>query len=249
MTEPSPLLSLAIPQPGGGEGSDESGPVRRHLTPSQAGKVERLVNAGIEEVRATGYDGLTVRNVAARAGVAAATAYTYFSSKDHLIAEAFWQRVKQLPEVTFDPSLTVPERVGRALSGLGRLVVEEPELTSASTTAMLSLDPDVKRVCDRIGGRIASHLRKALGDDVPPQVLMTLALAYSGACLQAGMGYMDYSDITKVMEMVASLIYLGPGSARAPGPAEAAAAEATDGAAPGSKDPSAPGGSRRAQSR
>ena len=43
--------------------------------------------------------GLTVRNVARRAGVAPATAYTYFSSKDHLLAEVLWRGMEALPAV------------------------------------------------------------------------------------------------------------------------------------------------------
>ena len=39
-----------------------------------------------------GFAGLTIRMVAAHAGVGAATAYTYFSSKEHLVAEVFWRR-------------------------------------------------------------------------------------------------------------------------------------------------------------
>ena len=48
--------------------------------------------AALVELRVSGYDGLTVRNVARRAEVAPATAYSYFGSKDHLVAEVFWRR-------------------------------------------------------------------------------------------------------------------------------------------------------------
>ena len=68
-------------------------PTRRRLTERQAHTVERLTVAAVDEVRVVGYDGLTVRNVARRAGVAPATAYTYFASKDHLVAEVFWRRL------------------------------------------------------------------------------------------------------------------------------------------------------------
>src|SRR4051812_12952951 len=66
---------------------------RRRLTGRQADTVRRLTDAAVEEVRETGFDGLTVRNVARRAGVAPATAYTYFASKNHLITEVFWRRL------------------------------------------------------------------------------------------------------------------------------------------------------------
>ncbi|MCA9208645.1 MAG: TetR family transcriptional regulator, partial [Planctomycetales bacterium] len=51
-----------------------------------------LVEAAVGELAASGYSALTVRNVAKRAGVAPATAYTYFASKEHLIAEVYWRR-------------------------------------------------------------------------------------------------------------------------------------------------------------
>ncbi len=40
-------------------------------------------------LRETSYADLTVRAVAKRANVAPATAYTYFSSKNHLVAEVY----------------------------------------------------------------------------------------------------------------------------------------------------------------
>jgi AcrR family transcriptional regulator len=58
----------------------------RMLTGRRADTVERLVDVTVAEVAEAGYDGLTVRSVARRAGVAPATAYTYFSSKGHLVA-------------------------------------------------------------------------------------------------------------------------------------------------------------------
>ena len=43
-----------------------------------------------------------MRDVAALAGVAPATAYTYFVSKDHLVAEVFWRRLSTLDPVHVD---------------------------------------------------------------------------------------------------------------------------------------------------
>lgn len=58
---------------------------RRRLTDKQADTVERLTTAAVEVLAREGYSGTTIRLVAATAGVGAATAYTYFSSKEHLI--------------------------------------------------------------------------------------------------------------------------------------------------------------------
>ena len=70
---------------------------RRRLTAKQADTVDRLGRAAVELLCREGFAGLTVRRVAAEAGVGAATAYTYFSSKEHLVAEVFWRRLVASP--------------------------------------------------------------------------------------------------------------------------------------------------------
>jgi AcrR family transcriptional regulator len=183
------------------------GPSRRRLTGRQADTVQRLAEATVEEVRARGYEGLTVRIVARRAGVAPATAYTYFASKDHLIAEVFWRRLQALPEVRVDRRRGAAVRIADALRDVGLLVADEPELAAACTAAMLATDPDVKHLRDRIGARLRERLATALGDDGDPAVLRVLELAFSGAMLSAGMGHLAYGDVVdRMSEAVALLV-------------------------------------------
>src|SRR3546814_3490165 len=73
--------------------SGASSTTTRTLSGRQSDRIAALVEATLAELRTHGYDGLTVRNAARRAGVAPATAYTYFGSKDHLVAEVFWRRL------------------------------------------------------------------------------------------------------------------------------------------------------------
>ena len=152
---------------------------RRELTPRQAAVVDRLTDAAVLEIRAKGYEGVTVRHVAARARVASATAYTYFASKDHLVTEVFWRRLRALPE---------------------------PELAAACTTAMLAPDPDVRRLRDRIGAQIRHRIKLALGPNGDPSELRALELAVSGAMLQAGMGHLRYADLPKRLEEFSKLL-------------------------------------------
>lgn len=70
---------------------------RRRLSAKQAETVERLGQAALEVLGREGFAGLTIRMVAAQAGVGSATAYTYFSSKEHLVAEVFWRRLAGAP--------------------------------------------------------------------------------------------------------------------------------------------------------
>jgi AcrR family transcriptional regulator len=169
------------------------------------------VEATVTELRAGGYDGLTVRNAARRAGVAPATAYTYFGSKDHLVAEVFWRRLQTL-DGSSSRARTPVARVQAALRGLALLIAAEPELAAASTTAILANDPDVHRLRNRIGATFNDHLAAALGEAADPAILRALNLALAGALLQAGMGYFSYTELADRMDEVAALVVSGAGA-------------------------------------
>ena len=80
----------------------------------------KVLAAGIEMLREKSYADLTVRAVAARAKVAPATAYTYFSSKNHLIAEVYLDLVQQVPVLhRCQRPHADPGRQGAAPSGAG----------------------------------------------------------------------------------------------------------------------------------
>ncbi len=179
---------------------------RRHLSDRQARTVAGLLDATVDELREVGYDGLTVRNVARRAGVAPATAYNYFASREHLVTEVFWRRLEALPETRIDRRRTAASRAAATLAEMALLVADEPELAAACTAAMLSNDPDVKVLRDRIGLTWRRRLQAALGDDADPAVLRSLEFAVSGAMLQAGMGHLDYTDLPDQLARTAELV-------------------------------------------
>ncbi|MFD0691217.1 TetR/AcrR family transcriptional regulator [Actinomadura fibrosa] len=183
-------------------------PTRRRLTERQADTVRRLTDAAVAEVRETGYEGLTVRNVARRAGVAPATAYTYFASKNHLITEVFWRRLSALPPV--EAGGPPAGRVVAVLREIALLVSDEPELAAACTTAMLGTDPDVRELRERIGIAIRDRLRAALRELDDPKVLGALELAYVGALVHAGMGYTSYARMADRLAEMAELILPDP---------------------------------------
>ena len=184
-------------------------PARRGLDGRQANRVDALVEATIAELRAHGYDGLTVRNAARRAGVAPATAYTYFGSKDHLVAEVFWRRLAALPTPSVDRGRSAAERVSATLRELALAIAAEPELAAASTTAVLANDADVQRLRNRIGALFNERLGSALGSGADPAVLRALNLAWAGALLQTGMGYFSYAELADRMDEVAAVVLRG----------------------------------------
>ena len=210
-------------------GSPTIEPTRRRLSPRQAETVRRLTDAAAEEVRRTGFERLTVRNVARRAGVAPATAYSYFASKNHLITEVFWRRLSALPPV--GGGGTPRDRVVAVLRATALLLADEPELAAACTAAMLGGDPDVRELRERIGLAIRARLTAALGDGsgdaggdgdggdgglagdpaARARVLHALEMAFAGAMVQAGMGYLSYACVADRLAEAADLILTGCG--------------------------------------
>ncbi|KNA91426.1 TetR/AcrR family transcriptional regulator [Gordonia sp. w5E2] len=180
---------------------------RRRLTAQQAETVARLTDAAVDVLNADGFDGLTVRVVAKRAGVAPATAYTYFSSKSHLVSEVFWRRLAEgVPEA--DASLSREDRVAEILRNVSLVVAGEGQLGGAVTVALLGTDPDVEHLRLRIGGFIRTRLAQALEVDVehPGPVVDALEMLYAGGLVHAGMGHLTYEQTSERLVAAARLI-------------------------------------------
>ncbi|WP_197378760.1 TetR/AcrR family transcriptional regulator [Mycolicibacterium mengxianglii] len=166
----------------------------------------KVLAAGVEMLRESSYADLTVRAVAKRAQVAPATAYTYFSSKNHLIAEVYLDLIKQVPFFT-DVNDSVVTRVDNVLRALALVVADEPEVAAACTTALMSgNDAEVKPVRDRIGGEIHRRVTSAIGPDGDPRAVSALEMAFFGALVQAGSGAFTYHQIANRLTYMVSLV-------------------------------------------
>lgn len=144
-----------------------NGAVAGDVTPVQRSRKSietsnRLIEACVEELQRVGFDGLTIRNVASRAGVAPATAYNHFSSRELLVTEVFWRRLVALPDTMHARHATTVERVSSVLEDLACVLADEPEIASACNVAMLSSEEEVRLVRDRIGAEYHRRLSAAL---------------------------------------------------------------------------------------
>ncbi|WP_193607228.1 TetR family transcriptional regulator [Nocardioides lijunqiniae] len=181
---------------------------RRGLNARRAETVERLLAAADLELREVGPEALTVRTVALRAGVSAATAYTYLASKNHLFAELFLRHLQS--DVAPTPAGADPvARVQAVTRHLAASLAASPELAAGVTSALLGSDPEVARLRLRIGAEYVDRFAEALGERPDPAVVETLALAFSGALLQAGMGLMTYTEMGARLDVVVATILRG----------------------------------------
>jgi AcrR family transcriptional regulator len=187
-------------------GQADADPGERPRNRRQEETFRKVLTAGVEMLRESSYADLTVRAVAARAKVAPATAYTYFSSKNHLIAEVYLDLMKQVPYFT-DVNEPMPQRVEQALRAMALTVSDEPEVAAACTTALLTgTDPTVRKVRDRIGAEIHRRIRSAVGPDADPRVVSALEMTFFGALVNAGSGAFTYHQIADRLSYVVALI-------------------------------------------
>jgi AcrR family transcriptional regulator len=124
--------------------------VARPLSAAQAVTRHKLIDAATALAAEGGYDAVGMRQVAARAGVSAPTAYQYFSSKDHLLVDALVELVDQTTaDVEAKPpsrAKSATDRVAATLRRAVQRVERSPELYVAVTRAFISGTPAVAHV-------------------------------------------------------------------------------------------------------
>jgi AcrR family transcriptional regulator len=193
---------------GDGLGEQPEQPGRRHLSERQAEVMERLIVAAADEAEERPYGDISVRTIAKRAGLAPATAYTYFSGKDHLLAEVLWRRMQASPSLV-DLTLPVPDRVADTVRTMGFGAMGTAAV-AVCTTALLGDGPDVKRVRSRLGAEIGRRLQAALGTrtgaPADPAVINVLQVTYTGALLSAGMGHLAFDAVPSLMAEATALM-------------------------------------------
>ncbi|SNR85589.1 transcriptional regulator, TetR family [Haloechinothrix alba] len=175
-------------------------PVRRIVDGRRASTVQRVLDAAVEEIRAVEYGDLSVRSVAKRADVSPATAYTYFSSKEHLVSSVVWRTIQEATS-SVEEGAELHDIV-RSITGV---FAGEPELSRACTSALLADDPEVARLRDEIGAECARSLSSALRP-MPSNAVDSVTMAFVGGMVLAGMGYLPFDAIAdRLVDMVAQL--------------------------------------------
>ncbi len=114
-----------------------------------------------------GYEAVTMKAVADQSGVALATIYRWFSSKDHLLAEALLSWVDLIgADLAFrELEGDCPaDRVAAIMFRVGDVVTEHPQMASAAITALLSHDEEVLRIFDRFHEAIERWIALAIGE-------------------------------------------------------------------------------------
>lgn len=138
---------------------------------------ERIVDAAVRVLARGGFDGLTLRIVAREADIGTATVYSYFDSREQLLAEVVW-RALSLPTLR------------RTIAPGGE--AEQTPLTMATAATMLTpavAEPDLIDMQQRLTDRIRGRIDAAIGTGSDPFTSRRLEKIYVESLIDAAMGY------------------------------------------------------------
>lgn len=144
----------------------------------------RLTDATLGVLREVGFIDLTLQLVAERAGVTRATAYTYFASKDHLVAEVFRRRMEAM-QIPVPDSPDVADRVVAALRHIALIVADEPALAQAIAGVFNSADPEIEAIRIELYRYVHQLIVDVVGDDGDSDTTALLEIVWIGAMMRA----------------------------------------------------------------
>ena len=117
--------------------------LHRRLTAGQQATRKEIIDAALAIAAEEGYDALTTRTVAARAGVAIGTVYRYFTSKDHILVEVMFdwsRRFEQSVVENLPVGATAADRIAEVFDRFSARAGRRPLLAAAMVRAAASSD-------------------------------------------------------------------------------------------------------------
>lgn len=173
------------------------------MTSRQLIRRRKIIEAVIDLIAEVGADAVQMRDVSKRSGVALATVYRYFNSKDYLLAAALedWQKrltrrilASRARHANSDPLPAILDYLRRAQRAFHR----SPNMTALMFQMTTSVDPEAKSTIDhmnRTNTEMFNRLLEGVEPEDVPNITFGLnsALSSSLAAVLAGMMTLDES--------------------------------------------------------
>jgi TetR/AcrR family transcriptional regulator, cholesterol catabolism regulator len=142
------------------------------LSDEQSDRRDLVVAAATELAERGGYDAVVMKAVADRSGVALATIYRWFASKDHLLTEVLLAWGGELSAALNADPPTEGDAADRVAAVLGRIMEvagSRPRLAEAVVGAVLSVDGGSLDPQGEFHEMVSAWIGIALGDAEVPE--------------------------------------------------------------------------------
>jgi len=182
------------------------------LPRSQQERRGRIVRAAIALLEAGEYDAIQMRDVANEAGVALATIYRYFTSKEHLYAAALLEwagdfRARARPS---KPAETDEERLRALMRRAIRAFDRYPQMIRAVTVLESSTDPNARALFDQFAALNLGALMESMAsiDDATAAAIIETANSVLVTRLRSwSQGRTSIQDVHRSVERTLDLIF------------------------------------------
>jgi AcrR family transcriptional regulator len=188
-------------------------------TPSQHARRARIIDTAMALLEARDYERIQIREVAEGAGVALATLYRYFPSKEQLYAHVLlaWSE-------SFDPGgrprrdepSTDQARLRTALRRAVRAYERHPHFYRLIVVLDVVTDPVVAELYTAFATRFGGSLREALRDvvEADAEAIVTITSALLGSLLRSwSMGKTPIDRVYAEVDRAVDLLFRPPASA------------------------------------
>jgi TetR/AcrR family transcriptional regulator, cholesterol catabolism regulator len=195
------------------------------LTPGQQARRQRVIDAALALTRQREFNRIQVKDVAEEAGVALGTVYHYFSSKEHLFAEALvsWAATFQASVARHPLTGTTPsERLTETMHRTVRAFQRQPHLAKLVATLEVSSDPfatEILQRLDRATSDVYLAAVEGIDPDSVPQVVWVVETVLSSLLRSWSAGRLSILDVYSRLDDVVSLVLDSPIRSADPGPA------------------------------
>ncbi|MGA9492919.1 MAG: TetR family transcriptional regulator [Mycobacterium sp.] len=184
------------------------------MTSRQLIRRAKIIEAVIDLIAEVGADAVQMRDVSKRSGVALATVYRYFSSKDYLLAAALedWQKrltrrilASRGAHADPDPLPRIVDYLRRAQRAFHR----NPNMTALMFQTTTSTDPEAKATIDqmnRTNTEMFNRLLEGIAPEDVPNITFGLNAALSSSLAGVLAGMMTLEESLGRVEWVARVL-------------------------------------------
>ena len=183
------------------------------LSESQRVRRDRIIDAALQLSRRRAFEQIQMKDVAEASGVALGTMYQYFSSKDHLFAEALVHWGGLLPDNLEHRPLTGDDPAGRLTEVLHRAVrafQQQPNLAKLVTALAVSSDPFAVEAIARLDRTTGTAFRDALvGLDDPTAESMVRIIDHvmAGVLRLWSAGRIHIDEVYRSLDEMVALLF------------------------------------------
>ena len=186
------------------------------LPHGQQERRERIVRAAIALLEQGGeYDAIQMRDVAQESGVALATVYRYFTSKEHLYAAALLEWASNFPagaQSRRADSRSDEARLRALMRRAVRAFERYPQMMRAEIVLESSTDPNARALFDQFAALNVGALTSALSSTDPETAAGIVETANSVLVTRLrswALGRIAISDVDRSVQRTIDLIFEG----------------------------------------